>query len=847
MKKAKKLMIATAFLFSVALTGAAIGSLNNVSSDAAEAEKALLSIDAGASIRVDTLKDEETGEVTGYDTGIRFTATASQTLVSSLVETTEGGVAYKDGAELGMFIVPKTYLAAYNAQKNGGITDYFDYFSQKKGLEKSQFTYVCSADELNATGDTNYNVSILKLYEQNYNRTYQAVAYYTQKTGDTVTYYYTDTSDARTVSYVADAALLDPDGNYSAEKRKALGGIIERALELKLGAIGTGNEAEYFGAVHGDTPVKLQESFTPEITASDLTFTVKSGAENLSITKGTATATAAGTATMNVSAYGGLVDFDVTMKTLEKQDNEVLDFAGANDMVYNTTNEGDVTGIEYVEEYQGANGVLKVTAKNWGRLGFDPVQAMDAYAGYKYLVIRMWADTTATDGYVYIDETNVGTSMTTLKTGSWVNYYFDAETFRTQWADLGNYFSSMSFNRAGTYYIDKIYVTNNVEVIDFDDSSDLEVIGNKQEVSVTGYLDSLANEEGVVEFTGSGNWIRFGFPRKQAANMYANNQYLVVRMYVEETVANSYAYIGINGSDATCRAYSNIRTGSWVDYYFNGNIFYNQWTNNGDSNWYSALAIYGKSKFYISEVFVTNVLPNGNNGEIVDFASSDDISKIAVTNGAASWVDTDGTQAGGYMKVDYTAQPSFSMNLSDYSKNYLDYKWLVLRANFKSGSSQVNDVNMNGSNEKLGWIYNNKYVNYVFDISSLATDVITFTTVVATSGAGTFYVDEIYLLRDVAKSDLSIATEGTLTAGETISVSLVNPNNASYLSMTVAAPDGSTVTNLDGFTAVAGTYTVIVQLSTNAYYDDTNYVDELRNIRYYSGGTTNLTFTFTVA
>lgn len=595
MKKAKKLMIATAFLFSVALTGAAIGSLNNVSSDAAAAEQALLSIDAGASIRVDTLKNEETGEVTGYDTGIRFTATASQTLVSSLVETTEGGVAYKDGAELGMFIVPQTYLAAYNAQKKDGIADYFDYFSQKKGLEKSQFTYVCSADELNATGDTNYNVSILKLYEQNYNRTYQAVAYYTQKTEDTVTYYYTDTSDARTVSYVADAALLDPDGNYGTEKRKALGGLIERALELKLGANGTGEEAEYFGAVHGDTPVKLQQSFTPEITASDLTFTVKSGAENLSITKGTATATAAGTATMNVSAYGGLVDFDVTMKTLEKQDNEVLDFAGANDMVYNTTNEGDVTGVEYVENYQGANGVLKVTAKNWGRVGFDPVQAMDAYAGYKYLVIRMWADTTATDAFVYIDETNVGTSMTTLKTGRWINYYFDAETFRTQWADLGNYFSSMAFNRAGTYYIDKIYVTNDMEVIDFAHATDIAAATGKDGATIS-YIDNYQGKNGVLQVN-AGSWSCLKFTPINALADYGEYKYLVLRM--NATVTSNMQIAATNGGQL-----SELVPNEWRDIYFDADAFRTQWADAG--NYYSNLIFKTAGTFYIDTIYMTN-------------------------------------------------------------------------------------------------------------------------------------------------------------------------------------------------------------------------------------------------
>ena len=815
-KNTKHLLLAASCLCGAVLVGSAFGV---VTAKNVTAEDIGITMLPGASIRMDVTKDDNQA-VTGYDTGIRFTATVAPTLAETLVE--DG--AYVDGAEVGMFIVPQQYIDAFEASE---YTDYFAYFSEVKGKAKADIAYVCDAADLNLTKETSVNVSILKLLEKNYNLSYQGVAYYAQTVGDKVTYKYTSPSEARTVSFVANAALLDTETTYSEDQRTALSNIIEKAVQLKSNFAVTVNAGEW---------LDLQQEFVSEITAEDLAFTIKEG-DCITLKGGfmDTEVTDAGEATVNVTAYGGLVDFDiaVTVKAREIADNEVVDFKLASDLQY-ADDKGEST-LEYVESFNGAQGVLKATAANWSHVGFKSLKPISEYSG-KYLVIRMWVETTATDGFVYIKDSSVGKSLTAIQTGRWVNYYFDGAIFLEQWTDQGSYYSSMATNRAGTYYIDKIYMTDDMEVIDFGAATDVAYTVNREGVEGITYIESFEGAQGVVKVEDTDGWAAFGFKTVMPIANYAEFDYLVIRMYAtgESTlkIANPYSF-----------SFNTVRTNEWVEYYFDGSAFLTQWADQG--NYYSSLFFGKAGLYYIDEIYMSNSIPTIENGALVDFAVADDVSLITVTNGTASWVNTDGTQEGGYLKVDYTAQPSFSLDISDCGLNWTDYKWLVLRVNFKGGDAQVQDVNMNGLNEKLGWIYNGKYVNYVFDISTLTTSVVNFTTSVKAEGNGTFYVDEIYLLKDVSEADLSIVTEGTLTAGETVSVSLVNPSNASYLSMTVTAPDGSAV-SAEGFTAVAGTYTVTVQLATGSYYDSTNYVDELRNICYYSGGATTLTFTFMV-
>ena len=165
----KKLLAALSFACAFSAFGA-VSVFNSVDAKAATADEAKLSMVAGASIRID-LSDEGA-------TGIRYQAVASQTLVSELVSTTEGVTTYKEGAELGMLIVPKIAFDAYDAQVSSadGENDYFKFFeSYNKDAIKEKIAYVCNAEDLNANEDAKLGVKIYDIKTENYTLEYQAV------------------------------------------------------------------------------------------------------------------------------------------------------------------------------------------------------------------------------------------------------------------------------------------------------------------------------------------------------------------------------------------------------------------------------------------------------------------------------------------------------------------------------------------------------------------------------------------------------------------------------------------------------------------------------------------------
>ena len=615
LKKTKKLVFALSFLSLAVCAGAGFNALNdNMTASAQTANASDLYITAGASVRTD--EKVEGNEVVGYDTGIRFTANASADLVESLVETTGDTVTYKTGAELGMFIVPQSYMSDYTKYvKENDAIDYFDYFQSEKGKTKAQIAYTCNAEDLDAVNGVTYRVAIMELLEKNYTRADQSVAYYTLN-GVT---YYTEPSDSRTVSQVIDSALQATNVSFVDGQKSAMAGILERAIELRTHAEGTGANALHTVAVHGDKMVNLKSRFY-EITAPDIAFEIVSGDDVIAIEDGVVSALKAdSTAKVKVTAYNGLVDFDVTVRTPSLGETEVIDFVGASDLsVANITNEGDVKSVTYLDEFQGAQGVLKVDAKNWGRWGFDPLQSIENLAPYQNLVIRMWVDTTASDGFVYIGSSSSSAenkSMTSISSGKWVNYYFNGTTFKNQWSDFGNYYSSLATNRAGQYYIDKIYMTNNIEVAHIDEASDVSSIAGQQDVASVEYIDSFNGANGVIKITSSSDsrWVRFYITPQQVTpnkdsqadkmELYKDCTYLVIRMYIDAQTVPS-VYLGTSSAVYTT---TDVKTGCWVNYYFDGSAFYTQWKE-GFTNWYSAIAVNQIGTYYIDSIYVTSTV-----------------------------------------------------------------------------------------------------------------------------------------------------------------------------------------------------------------------------------------------
>lgn len=744
LKKTKKLIFTLSFLSLAVCAGAGFSALDGVFAGAETANADDLYITAGASVRTDEVVEDN--EVVGYDTGIRFTANASASLINSLVETTGDTVTYKTGAELGMFIVPQSYMSDYTKYvKENGEIDYFGYFQSEKGKTKAQIAYTCNAEDLDAVNGTKYRVAIMELLEKNYTRAYQSVAYYTLN-GVT---YYTEPSDSRTVSQVIDSALQATDVPFVDGQKSAMAGILERAIELRTHAEGTGANALHTVAVHGDKTVNLKSRFY-EITAPDIAFEIVSGDDVIAIEDGVVSALKSdSTAKVKVTAYNGLVDFDVTVRTPSLGETEVIDFAGASDLsLANITNEGDLNSITYLDEFQGAQGILKVDAKSWGRWGFDPLQSADKYTSAKYLVVRMWAEMASTAGYPYLGngyEQEGNIPYTNVKSGCWLNYYFDASKFG--WSDLGNYYSSLASYGAGVYYIDKIYVTDTLDV--FEANTAFCITGGNGGWDATAEVVSeYKGAKDVVKITAK-NWGVFTYSNLISMTECAKYTHIAMRIFVDSAtesniVTNNGNWIGYYGIEATRTPTVN---GVWYDYYFDASHLTSleSWSSYDKAGIYFRYA----GDYYIDSIYMTN---NPETLTVLDFFNEDS-TKYLVSGGwdiTATEYLTEYQGAQGVMSItgsgSYAIQNFRHLANMNLAKNYTHF---VIRA--------YADTTSNSSYIRLSYDtkYNDNYMQQAVETGVWKDYVFTreefeYFWTNATykglrfGGAGTYYIDCMY-------------------------------------------------------------------------------------------------------
>lgn len=253
----------------------------------------------------------------------------------------------------------------------------------------------------------------------------------------------------------------------------------------------------------------------------------------------------------------------------------------------------------------------------------------------------------------------------------------------------------------------------------------------------------------------------------------------------------------------------------------------------------------------ISASLTTAAKPPKPVDEVLSFTEEADVEAITATGATLSWVEAANGVTGGVLKVAHSglATPKLAMNMTELCTSYKDYDWLVVRAYFSNKlSGSMADMNVCGKDDDYfkSWIYHNAWKNYVYKISSLteaqaAALELQLTTTNNSTAAGEFWIDEIYLMKDASKADLSVKTSGTLVEYQTVSVALENPSNAAVKAFTLKDPDGETVETPQSFTAKMGTYTATVTLVSG------NQSDSTRNALYYGGKNTDLVFTFTVA
>lgn len=156
------------------------------------------------------------------------------------------------------------------------------------------------------------------------------------------------------------------------------------------------------------------------------------------------------------------IDEIYTISITPATGNQVLNFAESAQIGIYTAMENGAS-IEWVADYESATGVAKVSAQSgWGYFGFKPMQDMSVYENCNYLVVRMYIED-GFSGTFWINNVNTY-CQTAVQTGAWVDYYFTGSAFTSNWADCATNYNvwsmSIAFSQAGTFYIDEIFVAN---------------------------------------------------------------------------------------------------------------------------------------------------------------------------------------------------------------------------------------------------------------------------------------------------------------------------------------------------------------------------------------------------
>lgn len=257
--------------------------------------------------------------------------------------------------------------------------------------------------------------------------------------------------------------------------------------------------------------------------------------------------------------------------------NVVEDYADAASVDRSFTSEYEK--IEWLETFQGRNGVMKITYKDndWPYLYVAARHAAASYSGYGDIVFRMWIDDESNPLQVnkYGNDNDYGQDYPAER-GKWVEYTYNADIFRAQ-PDNPNYnrmvWYTSNKTAEGYIYIDEIYMVRSAaaadEVESFDDALSLNRVFAAD--CTKEWLESYDGENGVLKLTFSADlaeqWPYLCIMYRRKLSDYSGKTKVVYRMRIEDP---SYL-VEVNkyGNGSTNDLQINPDRGKWVDYEYN--------------------------------------------------------------------------------------------------------------------------------------------------------------------------------------------------------------------------------------------------------------------------------------
>ena len=263
--------------------------------------------------------------------------------------------------------------------------------------------------------------------------------------------------------------------------------------------------------------------------------------------------------------------------------------------------------LSYVDEFQGATGVIKAEMNGWGGFEFKPQQDASVYESADYVIIRMYVVSDKTPGVFWIN--NAAAAKTTTVLGEWVEYRFaigdvKLSEFNCVTADPGI---------AWTIYIDEIYAvgatkaTGN-EVVAIRNS--LDTAGISDYGSTVTYVDEFQGATGLIKVDVA-SWGGFYFKAQQDASAFASYTYIVIK-YWANTAHTSVWMNNATQAPFVFKNFDNVNT--WA--------YFVMKTSELDLS-SKILLTYNvtNGSLYIDEIFATNSLDFTNGGIVDEFTA----------------------------------------------------------------------------------------------------------------------------------------------------------------------------------------------------------------------------------
>lgn len=277
---------------------------------------------------------------------------------------------------------------------------------------------------------------------------------------------------------------------------------------------------------------------------------------------------------MNAAAVVYIADISVRTSS-SRAANVVEDYVDAASI--DRSYASDYEKLEWLSEYQGRSGVLKITYRenDWPYLFVVARHAAENYNNYGDIVFRMWIDDAANPLQVnkYGNDNDIGQDYSVTR-GQWVEYTYNADIFRhaPDNPDFNRmvWYSSNKTNE-GYIYIDEIYMTRSLpatdEIENFDETESLNRVFTDAKKE---WLESYEGEKGVLKLTFSDVtgeiWPYLSILYRHSLKDYRGKTSVVYRMRIEDpnylVDVNKYG----NGSSGDLNI-DPVR-GEWHDYEF---------------------------------------------------------------------------------------------------------------------------------------------------------------------------------------------------------------------------------------------------------------------------------------